>query len=59
MIEDDDTFKTKCSRIVVINSLTNRLTNRILETRYKSAKNPFLGIAEMITTLTTVYYNTN
>ena len=32
IIEDNNTFKTKYSRIVVINLLTNGLTNRILET---------------------------
>ena len=57
--EDLETFKTECSRMALVFSLTDGQANDLLEARYSSTVIPFKNTAEMIATLSAVYYDDN
>ncbi|KAL5943062.1 hypothetical protein ACKVV1_011527 [Pyricularia oryzae] len=58
-VKDDETYKTERSRMAVINSLTERLANDLIQSRYKSTIMPFSSAAEMVATLAAVYHDDN
>lgn len=57
--EDDQTFKTERSRMMIINNLTIGDANGVIRSRYQSETRPYSCAAEMVQTLTAVYHNNN
>ena len=57
--EDEETFKKERSRMALVFNLTKGQPNDLLESRYSSVIMPFKNTAEMIATLSAVYYDDN
>lgn len=57
--EDNETFKTERSRMVLLFSLLVGTPQDLVYSRYKSTVSPFSSAAEMVQALSTVYHDDN
>lgn len=58
-VKDDEIYKTKKSRMAVINSLIKGFANDFIQGRYKSTIIFFSSAAEMVATLAVIYHDDN
>ena len=55
--EDNETFKKERSCMALLNSLVDGNAKGLLAGRYQSTEMPFRNVAEMVATLSAVYYD--